>query len=91
MHKIINPTSATGYFRFSRQLYKLSDLDGWFDWFVSRDMPCCVTRLNSLYSLWRAGEESNLPEWDEKSRTDRKIEKIRGKIVREYRWSPNDR
>lgn len=88
MIKIINLTPANGYFRFTRNVNRLIELDKWFEWFQKREIPCCIIKHKKLYSLWRAGKESNVPDWDQRSRDARKIEQITPGmvIVKGYRW-----
>jgi len=70
----------------------LIDLDKWFEWFKGREIPCCIVKHKKMYSLWRAGEESCIPDWDQRIREVRKVEQITPEmeIVKGYRWPSVD-
>jgi len=87
-----NLLPANGYFRFTRNVNRLIDLDNWFGWFQKRDIPCCIVKHKKMYSLWRAGEESNVPEWDQRAREERKREQITPEmvIIKTYKWEAID-
>ena len=85
-------TPTNGYFRFTRNVNRLIDLDKWFEWFKGREIPCCIVKHKKMYSLWRAGEESCIPDWDQRIREVRKVEQITPEmeIVKGYRWPSVD-
>ncbi len=63
------------YFRFSSVRDSKGAFRDWFQHFVNLGIPCCITKENASYSLWRYGretvEEHQVPN----------SEPIRGKII----------
>ena len=51
------PQSPDQFFRISKIVSDPEMLQGWFEWFKLRNIPCAITRGSGGYSLWRSGEE----------------------------------
>lgn len=69
------------FFRFSKGVDSVEELEGWFRHFRARDIPCCIVVEQGVqgekFTLWRVGEDRFYGE-------DRNREEIIGRTIRKY-------
>ena len=63
-------------FEFSKECKADSDLNDWFDWFVSKKIACAVVRQGEDFVLWREKTLGIVPHTP--------VTKLPSKVVRRY-------